>query len=577
MDSSKPCRDREPPTPIFAGPEDAASGSDTSGSGNAKHRGHMEVESPPTPTSLAATHGDSPFIAPGQHQSSQPGRAPPAAAKKNGPQYTAFPVYRQNTILGLVTAAGFLGPLAGGIYLPALPVLETDFHVSATAINATVSVFMVVFAIGPLFWSSFADYKGRRPLYLISLAIYIIANILLAAVPTDFAALAVLRAVQAFGAAAAVAMGAGSVADVTPPAKRATAMSYFLLGPQCGPILGPVFGGLLAGEAHWRWIFAFLAILAFVVWLLIMILLPETLRARVGNGEMYSSLRGLGKVLILPPTLFSKLAPEDKRGPPPPKPSLKMYWGLLSYLPIFIVTMNTALLYSTYFCISVILPTALAEVYGWSTTAVGFGFLAVGIAMVVGSLGGGRFSDWRRKRLVMKMEAAVKDDGGEKQFDSSVSSSSDTQPHLEKPRPQPVPETRLGDQIWGVVVCATGCILFGWFVHFKIHPAAVLVATFVNGFGMSSVFITTTAFLTEAVPKQAALSFALGNMLRNPGAAISAVLAPTLVKKMGWGWCFTGLGLLDLVLVGGAVVWLRVGGTTWRERRKEQERKGGRK
>ena len=63
-------------------------------------------------------------------------------------------------------------------------------------------------------WSSFADWKGRRPLYIISILIYILANVLLAAVPTDYGALIVLRVVQAFGSSAVVSLGAGTVADV---------------------------------------------------------------------------------------------------------------------------------------------------------------------------------------------------------------------------------------------------------------------------------------------------------------------------------------------------------------------------
>jgi hypothetical protein len=52
---------------------------------------------------------------------------------------------------------------------------------------------------------------------LISISIYIAANILLAAVPANYGALVFLRIVQAFGSAAVVAMGAGSVADVCVP------------------------------------------------------------------------------------------------------------------------------------------------------------------------------------------------------------------------------------------------------------------------------------------------------------------------------------------------------------------------
>ncbi|ODA79007.1 hypothetical protein RJ55_04597 [Drechmeria coniospora] len=264
-------------------------------------------------------------------------------------------------------------------------------------------------------------------------------------------------------------------------------------------------------------------------------MLPETLRCRVGNGEIHSN----GSWILLPPRLASDLAPEPRRGPKPPKPTLLAYWRLFSYAPIGIVSVNTAILYSTYFAIAVHLPHALEDVYRWSTTAVGAGYLAVGIALVIGSVIGGRVNDWRRARLV---KAAP--DG-----------------HVE-------PETRLADQAWGVMLCAAGTIMFGWFVDRSVHAAAVLIATFLTGFGMSWVFIATTAFLSECVPQQAAGAFALGNMLRNPGAAIAAVILPPLVSKMGVAWFFTGLGILDAVVVGGAVILLRIRGPYWREQRK---------
>ena len=63
------------------------------------------------------------------------------------PPYSALSTGRRRLILAIVTAAGFLGPLAGGIYLPALPTLEQAYHTSATAVNATVSVFMAILAV----------------------------------------------------------------------------------------------------------------------------------------------------------------------------------------------------------------------------------------------------------------------------------------------------------------------------------------------------------------------------------------------------------------------------------------------
>jgi hypothetical protein len=42
------------------------------------------------------------------------------------------------------------------------------------------------------------------------------------------------------------------------------------------------------------------------------------------------------------------------------------------------------------------------------------------------------------------------------------------------------PENRLVDQVWGVLVCSGGCLMYGLFVERAIHPAAVLVATFLS-------------------------------------------------------------------------------------------------
>lgn len=72
-------------------------------------------------------------------------------SKSTPPPYTAFPLGRRVFILTIITVAGFFGPLADNFYLPALPELAGDFHVSSTAINATVSVFMVVSAFGVSF------------------------------------------------------------------------------------------------------------------------------------------------------------------------------------------------------------------------------------------------------------------------------------------------------------------------------------------------------------------------------------------------------------------------------------------
>lgn len=70
-----------------------------------------------------------------------------AAATPSPPPYSAFSINRRRFILAVVTAAGFFGPLCGAVYLPSLKLFQKIFSTSETAVNGTVSMYMVVFAI----------------------------------------------------------------------------------------------------------------------------------------------------------------------------------------------------------------------------------------------------------------------------------------------------------------------------------------------------------------------------------------------------------------------------------------------
>lgn len=63
------------------------------------------------------------------------------------PPYSAFSINRRRFILATVTAAGFFGPLCGAVYLPSLKLFREIFKTSENAVNGTVSMYMVVFAV----------------------------------------------------------------------------------------------------------------------------------------------------------------------------------------------------------------------------------------------------------------------------------------------------------------------------------------------------------------------------------------------------------------------------------------------
>ncbi|KAI9765798.1 MAG: Dityrosine transporter 1 [Geoglossum simile] len=452
------------------------------------------------------------------------------------PPYSALSPHRRRMILGIVAVAGFFGPLAAGVYLPSLPTFGKVFHGSTTTINGTVSVFMAMLAIAPLFWASHADHAGRKPLYQVSLAIYIASNVLLATLPPNLGALYVLRILQGFGAASGLSLGAGTVADVVPPKGRAGAMSVVLLGPQLGPVLGPLLGGAIAGGAGWRWIFGFLAITCSALYVVLTFCLPETLRSVVGNGAVYADTS-----LILRPRWRQPCVVDPAEFPKAPPPTLLGLIKLLRYPPVVIVSLNAAILFASYYAMNVTFPHFLEDYYGFSTTGVGVSYLAPGLSLVAGSMTSGRLSDLHRSR--------------------SMKNNKDCPPD---------PEHRLHLQFPGMLLSLTGVIMYGWFVCYRIHVASVIVASSLTAFGMTWVFITTTSYLTESFKKTPATLVALASMFRNPAAAVAAAVVAPLTEKMGIGWCFTGMALVELGCIA-SLAWLMANAKSMRREFEERE------
>ncbi|CAI5755540.1 unnamed protein product [Candida verbasci] len=425
------------------------------------------------------------------------------------PVYCALPFKRKVLIIIIVTLAGFLGPVSGNIYVPILPHLERVFSVSTSVINGTVSVFMVVFAIAPLFWASWADYGGRKTLYLIPLIIFIISNILLSSVPANIVALYILRISQAFGASSVMSVGAGTIADIIEPKHRAKAISIFMWGPQLGPVLGPILSLI-----PWRWSFAFLAFFGAFVYLLIMFLLPETLRYLVGNCEGYTGY-------FVKPKLFQEKIVEGY--PKPPKPSLKVYWKLIKFKPVLLSSVNAGLLFASFYGLMVTFAHVLED-YKFSRVQVSVSYICPGISLILGSTIGGWLSDKQEKKI---------------------------------------PEHRFSLQIIGLIISMCGIIGYAWTAYKHVHVASVFVFTFLSGFGMTWVFVSNTTYLTECSTNQPATNVAIGNFMRNLAAAICTAIINPILKKTGFGWCLTGLGFLNLVSIGFVVVLVKYG-PKWR-------------
>lgn len=110
--------------------------------------------------------------------------------------YSAFTTPEKWTIVALSAYAAWFSTVSSFIYYPAIPALSQSLSEPVDRINLTITSYLAVAAIAPTLVGDAADILGRRPVYLVTLGVYLIANVAIALTRT-YAALVGLRVLQA--------------------------------------------------------------------------------------------------------------------------------------------------------------------------------------------------------------------------------------------------------------------------------------------------------------------------------------------------------------------------------------------
>ena len=180
-------------------------------------------------------------------------------------------------LLIMLGALAGLTPLSVDMYLPAIPSIAADLGARVEAVQLTISTFLIGFAIGQMFYGPLADSFGRKPVILFGLALFTLASVgcLLA---DNLPFLLFFRLLQAIGGAAGAVVVNALLRDLFQGEEVVRAMTLVILTSTLAPLVAPLLGGLLL---RWGWtsIFAVLVVLGGLLWLAILLLLPETLKS----------------------------------------------------------------------------------------------------------------------------------------------------------------------------------------------------------------------------------------------------------------------------------------------------------
>jgi DHA1 family bicyclomycin/chloramphenicol resistance-like MFS transporter len=182
----------------------------------------------------------------------------------------------QRLLTVILACLGMVGALAIDTYLPSIPSIGREFGVGQLAVQQTLTVFLFAFAFMMLFYGTLSDSFGRRPVILVSLAVYTAASLGAAFAPS-LGVLLACRVLQGLAAGAGSVIGQAIVQDRFSGAQAQKIMSHIMMVFGLAPAIAPVLGGWLQVTLGWRSTFYFLAIFGTLMIALVYKGLPESL------------------------------------------------------------------------------------------------------------------------------------------------------------------------------------------------------------------------------------------------------------------------------------------------------------
>ncbi|KAF5347001.1 hypothetical protein D9756_011026 [Leucocoprinus leucothites] len=497
--------------------------------------------------------------------------------------------FRKNFSLFLVSSASMISGLAGSIQNPAVEDMEIDLPATSQQFSLSIAIFILVQGIAPLLWTAISEVKGRRLVYLVSLAFFTVASIAVA-LSTNIGLVIAFRAIQAAGSSAIICIGAATLADIFEPAERGTkaCMGIYYIAPLLGPALGPIVGGALTSGLGWRSTFWFLTIVSGSSWLAFLLFFRDTFRKErsliyqnVLKQRMGSKTSTEQDTTVCPgetnPTSTTSLHHEDHEKaneyPAVPVAPVEVKLSLKDVNPFKPIGMvlrrinNLAILFASGFMfaltymISYTGARTLSSAYHYDALMIGVILISYGMGgsssfesapvrslihvsisagCVIGSLLGGVWSDYKLAQL--------KEANGGKSY----------------------PEMRLRAGILGIIFLPPSIVGFGWVCEHRVHIAALCVLLFISGFFTIWMYASTLAYIVDANNGRSATAVATNSTFRGLFAFVATEIAVPMQDNIGDGWLYTIWGLI-MAISGALTLLVMWKGEAWRRRAEERE------
>ncbi|KAJ7054751.1 major facilitator superfamily domain-containing protein [Mycena amicta] len=375
-------------------------------------------------------------------------------------------------------------------YVASVPALMQHFDISQEVALLGVTLTVLGFAAGPIFFGPASEIYGRQAVYRFAGLFYSGFSIGMAFAPTA-PILLVFRFLVGFFGSASINNVPASIGDFTTLPERGLYTILYALMAFGGPSLGPLVSAFIQHDAGYLWNLRVMAILSTVLSILVA-LVPET------HG----------------PTLLSRRQPTATSTNDISK-FVAVFKGALARPIIYlfseplvtIVSIYLSILYGILYCFFEALGVVYVDIRGFTTTSYGLTYVALGLGFLVACV----------------LLATV----GQTMYLNTAKRDAALGVHTP-------PEARLSLAYYGAVLSPISLFLFAWTAPFThIHWIVPCLAQCLFGCSTLLIFTGFVPFLIDTYQHTAASALAAGMASRALVGSVFPLFALQMYHGMG--------------------------------------------
>ncbi|PCH40176.1 MFS polyamine transporter [Wolfiporia cocos MD-104 SS10] len=419
----------------------------------------------------------------------------------------------------IVSAFTFISPVSSSMIAPASDQLAEQFGITNSAVIALLtSIFILAYALGPLFLGPLSEIFGRSRVLQLANLWYLAWNLGCGFAQNEGQLIA-FRFLAGLGGSAPLSIGGGVLGDCWRPEERGQAIALYSLAPLLGPVIGPACGAWIADKSTWRWVFWSTSIVDGFIQCLGLFFLRETFAPFLLERKAERIRKSMDPEKAQNREVRTVFDSADRHWKQIFSKALVRPFKLFFREPIIqLLGVYMAFIYGTLYLFLTTIPDIFENTYGQAVGIAGLNYFALGVGLTGASQINARMLD-RIYKYFSKRNGGV----GK-------------------------PEYRLPSMVPGTIVLPIGLLITGWTAAAKTHWIGPDIGIALVGAGTILNFQCIQTYVIDAFTLHAASALAAVTFLRSCAGFGFPLFAPAMYNALGYGKGDTILACVAIII-----------------------------